>query len=670
LSNLVLSLALGQSGVTSVGYPKARWKSLTSYIDKPSLGDVTGDGVPEIIGTGIFGDVYCVDGVTGRILWAFEDVRSFDVAMYICPAIVDVNCDGIADVISVTPKGLVICLDGRSGRKIWSYQARAPITNSPSVFDLKRNGAPEIVVVDLKGTIYLLDRAGKLLWKTEEGAPFIGAPAVGIIDSRPFVLLSDRTGVLRNFDGSNGQLLWKLAPARGPISTSPVVFRDEKDAANPWKALIGTDLGALIQVNPRNGSVLWSRTIGKGEVIGDFALGDINGDGRLECVFSTSGSRVVAVGVADGKDVWSRRLKIPFKLNPTLGDLRRMRTDVLAGEPILADVDGDGRLDVVIDIRGLNNYVYGLRGRDGRVLWSFGNRNLLVNSAANESAVVGVLADANPSTLSSVSVPIFSQPTPAIADFDGDGKAELIINDRDEVGLMSFPLDAPMAPGTWGKYAGNPCNNNANFSVPCVGTAPPPELTLSLAPSTIYRGESAQLCWKSANAGVIEIDQGIGSRGPEDCIQISPIEDTTWRALAHGCNGDARREITLPVKDRPAAPPMPAAPPTFKDVFFEYDGYRLTPDTKGILDQDITILKSNPRIRVAVEATCDERGSAVYNQYLATARAEAVREYLIEHGVEPSRIEVRPAGIKIRWDSIPSGQGLSDNRRVHFVTLP
>src|SRR5881396_2466536 len=48
-------------GVTLTGYPQARWKALTRYIDKPAMSVINQDGLPEIIGAGVFGDVYCVD---------------------------------------------------------------------------------------------------------------------------------------------------------------------------------------------------------------------------------------------------------------------------------------------------------------------------------------------------------------------------------------------------------------------------------------------------------------------------------------------------------------------------------------------------------------------------------------------------------------------------------
>ena len=155
-----IALAQWDYDVTLTGYPNAKWKALTSYIDKPAMGDVTGDGVPEIVATGIFGDVYCIDGATGQILWAYEDEHSFDLAIYICPAIVDINRDNVADVISVTPQGYIICLDGRNGRKLWSYKADAPVVFSPTAFDLDRDGTAEIAASDLSGNLFILGHNG------------------------------------------------------------------------------------------------------------------------------------------------------------------------------------------------------------------------------------------------------------------------------------------------------------------------------------------------------------------------------------------------------------------------------------------------------------------------------------------------------------------------------
>jgi peptidoglycan-associated lipoprotein len=132
-------------------------------------------------------------------------------------------------------------------------------------------------------------------------------------------------------------------------------------------------------------------------------------------------------------------------------------------------------------------------------------------------------------------------------------------------------------------------------------------------------------------------------------------------------------------------PPAPAVPPrpatlteveretltrAIKDVLFEYDYYRLTPEARKALDEDTQSLKAYPAARLALEGTCDERGSRIYNQYLGLARAEAVREYLVSSGIEPSRLQVKPEGETTKYDSRRTEPGYAQNRRVHFVILP
>jgi len=73
-------------------------------------------------------------------------------------------------------------------------------------------------------------------------------------------------------------------------------------------------------------------------------------------------------------------------------------------------------------------------------LGKYGNKNLLLNPALNESVVLSTYQETTPLNAYSETVPVYSQPTPIIGDFSRSGKAELIINDRDEIGLISIPL--------------------------------------------------------------------------------------------------------------------------------------------------------------------------------------------------------------------------------------
>ncbi len=202
--------------VTLTGYPQARWKALTNYIDKPALADINQDGRPEIIGAGVFGDVYCVDGRTGQILWTYDEERSLELAVYVSPAVADLNCDNVPDVVSIAPQGKVFALDGTNGKKLWSFQAEGMVVYSPGAFDIDRNGTVEISVVDTKGNLYLLSSTGKQLWKVTGQSPFFGVPAMGLVGDRAVVIAGDRSGSLRCYDATNGNPLWSYSVSSSP----------------------------------------------------------------------------------------------------------------------------------------------------------------------------------------------------------------------------------------------------------------------------------------------------------------------------------------------------------------------------------------------------------------------------------------------------------------------
>jgi outer membrane protein assembly factor BamB len=433
----------------SADYPGSDWKALTTYVDKPTFGDVTGDGLPEIIGTSVFGDVFCVNAKTGQLLWTYEDEHSFEMAIYICPAVADLEGDGIAEIISVTPRGTLVCLDGRTGMKRWAWRCSGATAFSPVLFTLD-TGSRAIAVTDLNGNLSAVDARGALLWRANIEVQPYGAPALVKAGGETMLVVADRAGSLRSYAARDGRVLWTSSLGESPISTSPLAVNGRIAA--------GTEMGEVFLVEAQNGRQVWMRSA-TGEAAGDFSAGDLNGDGRLELVYSTSDGRVIALRESDGKEVWNRKFKLPVKEYVDVNLRKRVGRDILAGEAVLADGDGDGRLDVIFEARGLNNYVYCLRGSDGRTLWRHGAAALFDNPAVDQTTVIATFQPAGPLTSFSTTVPVYSQPTPVVADFDRDGRLELIINDRDEVGLIRMPLKGAAGTVAWPKYRSGPGNN-------------------------------------------------------------------------------------------------------------------------------------------------------------------------------------------------------------------
>ncbi|HEX7795542.1 MAG TPA: OmpA family protein [Vicinamibacterales bacterium] len=77
---------------------------------------------------------------------------------------------------------------------------------------------------------------------------------------------------------------------------------------------------------------------------------------------------------------------------------------------------------------------------------------------------------------------------------------------------------------------------------------------------------------------------------------------------------------------------------SFDDVQFDFDKYNLKPDTFALLDQAVQVLEQNPTLKVRVEGYSCNIGTVKYNLALGKRRANAVREYLIHHGIAANRL--------------------------------
>lgn len=73
-------------------------------------------------------------------------------------------------------------------------------------------------------------------------------------------------------------------------------------------------------------------------------------------------------------------------------------------------------------------------------------------------------------------------------------------------------------------------------------------------------------------------------------------------------------------------------------VFFSFDQYTLSAESRQILNNQVVFFKNNPSLNIVVEGHADERGSREYNIALGERRASEVRKYLKASGIPEDQI--------------------------------
>jgi peptidoglycan-associated lipoprotein len=73
-------------------------------------------------------------------------------------------------------------------------------------------------------------------------------------------------------------------------------------------------------------------------------------------------------------------------------------------------------------------------------------------------------------------------------------------------------------------------------------------------------------------------------------------------------------------------------------VYFDFDQASIRADAQPLLQAQAGWLQRYPAIRVRIEGNADERGTREYNFALGARRADAVRDFLVSHGVAAGRI--------------------------------
>ena len=412
----------GRSGRMLRGWPvrMRRWGGAERYARRvgavragftstPAVGDIAGDGDPEVVVGGLDGRLYAWDG-RGRRVRGFpfrielhrpaEEGR-LDAAIYSSPALADLDDDGKLDAVFGAADQRIYAVDGK-GRTLrgWPVLARdggdvAKILSSPAIGDLDGDGRPDVVegtgeaygsTPNTSGRVYAFDRRGRPLpgWPVEPSAlaadsiPLVGegvpvSPSLADVDGdgRDEVAVAAFTGEPELYRGDGERM-------SGAGGSSHFEFAGRGPASNSTAPSV-LALGA---------NAAFGRTGGE-----DGPLRFFGGvvDFRLAAAQNSPAVKVPFEHLLGGWDASSGSWMPAFP--------RVMEGWQLPASPAVADVDGDGEAEVIA-------------GSSGNVLHAFSD---------DGSEPEGWPKDTGGWLLAS----------PAVGDVDGDDRLEVVAVTRD-----------------------------------------------------------------------------------------------------------------------------------------------------------------------------------------------------------------------------------------------
>ncbi len=378
LGTLVAWLAMSQAAPTFT----LKWNvSAPSIWDgSPAVGDLDLDGFNDVV-VGIQDAegkkwMCAFSGPSGRQLWKYGPIRNYGTVI-----IDDINDDGMLEVVFVTwdaAAGEIIALNGPTGGLLWKhsgYCMKSEWSNTPAVADIDGDGRKEVIFAPrYESNVTAFDgRTGDIVWVSQAfSAHFNITPKnykapVSVTDMDGDGILEViyyHTGPGWVLDGRNGELKWEML--NGGIADGTFIVTDVNN--DGLKDLIVMGAYGVTCFYPdtttlsANVTFLWQFE-GRRTGYSNLAAADFDGDGILEIVHTEQSATgadpvltwLLCTNIEDGSLLWNFTSLGKFaKLSPAIGDL-----------------DGDGLPDLLIGCEApAGGFAYVLKGSTGEVLWN------------------------------------------------------------------------------------------------------------------------------------------------------------------------------------------------------------------------------------------------------------------------------------------------------------
>jgi outer membrane protein assembly factor BamB len=316
------------------------WRFFTDGCNdaSPAIADVDQDGAVEVVVPASSPyTVYCLNGTTGHEEWSTS--TGYPNCIDSPPAIADVDNDGKPEVVLGTFYGHVFCLNGEDGGERWQTDLGTDsyIQSGPNILDADGDGQLDVVVAQYSGDsrIYALrGNNGSELWHCDEPTDWMyhgGAFADIDEDGKPEIAIGCYDGQVYVINAEDGSLAWDYATPFYTAAPTSIADLDNDGHLEIVFASYDT-VGTL----SHTGSLIWDYPAG-GSVFRGVAIADVDGNGVLDVVFGASDGVLRALRGDNGQVVWTYNLQAHYG-----------KTFDIDHAPVIADFNGDGRLDVFV----------------------------------------------------------------------------------------------------------------------------------------------------------------------------------------------------------------------------------------------------------------------------------------------------------------------------------
>ncbi|MDZ7264661.1 MAG: FHA domain-containing protein [candidate division KSB1 bacterium] len=407
----------------------------------PTAADLTGDGVPDVAYIDPAGHLNVIDGKTRKNAWG----KSFDQQIQPSLGIVlaDLNKNQLADILFPANNSILYAIDGKTGTEIWSSPLFGErFSGNPAVADINGDGLLDIFLCCQSGQIHIgKGQYGGPDWSSFQAESELRCtPSAGDVDNDGVaeVVIGTENGKILIYDGARENFSQvfsvneELQKAKGSFYEDHQIRQrvaiGQLNDDNYADLVILTEQQQLLVLDGKEMKRLWFDEIESG--LKDAAallppvLGDVNGDGRLEVVLATADGKII---VYEGTGKGSSQRKIIWAYVPE-------SVEEFIASPILVDLNKDRKLDVVI--AGSYDGLYLFNGPNGKLL----NTTTPVNST--DDLIIG---------------------TPVVADFKHDKSLDILLR-RNNDNFFLATTNSKIKPGSilWGQINFNAQQDGCN----------------------------------------------------------------------------------------------------------------------------------------------------------------------------------------------------------------